>query len=35
LLVNNTGVYPFAPLGEITKGQFHQQLNTNVMDAQF
>ena len=31
VLVNNAGVYQFAPLGEITEEQFHRQFNTNVM----
>jgi 3-oxoacyl-[acyl-carrier protein] reductase len=30
-LVNNAGVYQFAPLGEITEDQFHRQFNTNVL----
>jgi 3-oxoacyl-[acyl-carrier protein] reductase len=30
VLVNNVGVYQFAPLAEITEDQFHQQFNTNV-----
>jgi 3-oxoacyl-[acyl-carrier protein] reductase len=31
VLVNNAGIYQFAPLGEITEEQFHQQFNTNVL----
>src|SRR6476659_6543263 len=31
VLVNNAGVYQFAPLGEITEDQFHRQFNINVM----
>jgi 3-oxoacyl-[acyl-carrier protein] reductase len=31
VLVNNAGVYQFAPLGDITEEQFHRQFNTNVM----
>ncbi len=31
VLVNNAGVYEFAPLGEITEEQFHRQFNTNVL----
>ena len=31
VLVNNAGVYEFAPLGEITEQQFHRQFNTNVL----
>jgi 3-oxoacyl-[acyl-carrier protein] reductase len=31
VLVNNAGVYQFAPLGEITEEQFHRQFNINVM----
>jgi 3-oxoacyl-[acyl-carrier protein] reductase len=31
VLVNNAGVYQFAPLGEITEEQFHRQFNTNVL----
>jgi len=30
-LVNNAGVYQFAPLDEITEEQFHRQFNTNVL----
>lgn len=30
VLVNNAGVYQFAPLEEITEEQFHRQFNTNV-----
>lgn len=31
VLVNNAGVYQFAPLDEITEEQFHRQFNTNVL----
>ena len=31
VLVNNAGVYQFAPLAEITEDQFHRQFNTNVL----
>lgn len=31
VLVNNAGIYDFAPLGEITEDQFHRQFNTNVL----
>jgi 3-oxoacyl-[acyl-carrier protein] reductase len=31
VLVNNAGVYQFAPLGEITEGEFHRMFNTNVL----
>lgn len=31
VVVNNAGVYQFAPLAEITEEQFHQQFNTNVL----
>jgi 3-oxoacyl-[acyl-carrier protein] reductase len=31
VLVNNAGVYEFAPVGEITEQQFHRQFNTNVL----
>ena len=31
VLVNNAGVYEFAPLGEITEEHFHRQFNTNVL----
>jgi 3-oxoacyl-[acyl-carrier protein] reductase len=31
LLVNNSGVYAFAPLGEITEESFHRQFNVNVL----
>jgi 3-oxoacyl-[acyl-carrier protein] reductase len=31
VLVNNAGVYQFAPLEEITEEQFHKQFNTNVL----
>jgi 3-oxoacyl-[acyl-carrier protein] reductase len=31
VLVNNAGIYEFAPLGEITEDHFHRQFNTNVL----
>jgi 3-oxoacyl-[acyl-carrier protein] reductase len=31
VLVNNAGVYEFAPLENITEEQFHRQFNTNVL----
>lgn len=31
VLVNNAGVYQFAPLSQITEEQFHRQFNTNVL----
>src|SRR6201988_1875734 len=31
VLVNNAGVYQFAPLGEITEEHFHRIFNTNVL----
>ena len=31
VLVNNAGIYEFAPLEEITEEQFHRQFNTNVL----
>jgi 3-oxoacyl-[acyl-carrier protein] reductase len=31
VLVNNAGIYQFAPLGEITEDHFHRQFNTNVL----
>src|SRR5882757_10318758 len=31
ILVNNSGVYEFAPLQEFTEEQFHRQFNTNVL----
>ncbi len=31
VLVNNAGVYQFAPLEQITEEQFHRQFNTNVL----
>jgi 3-oxoacyl-[acyl-carrier protein] reductase len=33
ILVNNAGVYNFAPLEEITEEDFHRQFNTNVLGA--
>jgi 3-oxoacyl-[acyl-carrier protein] reductase len=31
VLVNNAGVYQFAPLAEVTEAEFHRQFNTNVL----
>ena len=31
VLVNNAGVYQFAPLEAITEDEFHRQFNTNVL----
>jgi 3-oxoacyl-[acyl-carrier protein] reductase len=31
ILVNNSGVYGFAPLGEITEEEFHRHFNINVL----
>jgi len=31
VLVNNAGVYQFAPLEEVTEEEFHRQFNTNVL----
>src|SRR6476646_4606560 len=31
VLVNNAGVYEFAPLEQITEEQFHRHFNTNVL----
>ena len=31
VLVNNAGVYKFAPLGEITEDEFHRHFNINVL----
>jgi len=31
ILVNNSGVYAFAPLQDFTEEQFHHQFNTNVL----
>src|SRR5262245_54602635 len=31
VLVNNAGVYEFAPLGEITPEHYHRQFNLNVL----
>jgi 3-oxoacyl-[acyl-carrier protein] reductase len=31
VLVNNAGVYRFAPLAEVTEDEFHRQFNTNVL----
>lgn len=31
ILVNNSGVYAFAPLAEITEEHYHQQFNVNVL----
>ncbi len=31
VLVNNAGIYEFAPLEEVTEDHFHRQFNTNVL----
>ena len=31
VLVNNAGIYQFAPIEEVTEEQFHRQFNTNVL----
>jgi 3-oxoacyl-[acyl-carrier protein] reductase len=31
ILVNNAGVFEFAPLEAVTEDQFHRQMNTNVL----
>ncbi|MPW18320.1 glucose 1-dehydrogenase [Paraburkholderia sp. CNPSo 3157] len=31
ILVNNSGIYEFAPIEEITEEHFHKQFNTNVL----
>lgn len=31
VLVNNAGIYAFAPLEEVTETEFHRQFNTNVL----
>lgn len=31
ILVNNAGIYQFAPLGDISEAQFHRQFDTNVL----
>ena len=31
ILINNAGVYRFAPLEEVTENEFHRQFNTNVL----
>jgi 3-oxoacyl-[acyl-carrier protein] reductase len=31
VLVNNAGIYQFAPLEAVTEGEFHRQFNTNVL----
>src|SRR5512140_1432939 len=31
VLVNNAGVYAFAPLEAVTEDEFHRQFNTNVL----
>ena len=31
VLVNNAGVYEFAPIGEVTEDKFHRLFNTNVL----
>jgi 3-oxoacyl-[acyl-carrier protein] reductase len=35
VLVNNAGVYRFAPLEEVTEDEFHRQFNTNVLGMIF
>ncbi len=35
VLVNNAGVYEFAPLEAVTEEQFHRQFNTNVLGLIF
>jgi 3-oxoacyl-[acyl-carrier protein] reductase len=35
ILVNNAGVYGFAPLEAVTEEDFHRQFNTNVLGAIF
>jgi 3-oxoacyl-[acyl-carrier protein] reductase len=31
VLINNAGVYQFAPLEEVTEAEFHREFNTNVL----
>jgi 3-oxoacyl-[acyl-carrier protein] reductase len=31
ILVNNSGIYEYAPLSEVTEEQFHRQYNVNVL----
>jgi 3-oxoacyl-[acyl-carrier protein] reductase len=31
ILVNNSGLYEFAPIGEVTEAHFHKQFNVNVL----
>ena len=31
ILINNAGVYRFAPLEEVTEDEFHREFNTNVL----
>ena len=31
VLVNNAGIYQFAPLEDVTESEFHRQFNTNVL----
>ncbi|MDR3462523.1 MAG: glucose 1-dehydrogenase [Beijerinckiaceae bacterium] len=31
VLVNNSGVYEFSPIGEVTEDQFHKMFNVNVL----
>jgi 3-oxoacyl-[acyl-carrier protein] reductase len=31
VLVNNAGIYEFAPIGEVTEDKFHRLFNTNVL----
>jgi 3-oxoacyl-[acyl-carrier protein] reductase len=35
ILVNNAGVYNFAPLESVTEEDFHRQFNTNVLGRVF
>lgn len=33
VLVNNAGVYSFGPLESVSEGEFHRQMNTNVLGS--
>jgi NAD(P)-dependent dehydrogenase (short-subunit alcohol dehydrogenase family) len=33
ILVNNAGVYSFAPLEDVTEAEFHRQFDTNVLST--
>src|SRR5262249_1497297 len=33
VLVNNAGIYAFAPLEEVTEDEFHREFNTNVLGS--